>query len=62
METLPSGRAAVRLHISVQKFHRLTAAHGINPVFQGTGKRGEKFWNPADIDRLADLISDGDAA
>jgi hypothetical protein len=43
--------------VSVQKLHRLAAAHHINPVFKASGRTGEKFWNPADIARLAELIA-----
>jgi len=56
MESLPSAAAAARLDVSVQKLHRLTATHHINPVFRGSGRTGEKFWNPADIDRLAQIL------
>src|SRR3954468_5021626 len=33
MESLPTRAAAEQLKVSVQKLHRLAAAHHINPVF-----------------------------
>lgn len=62
MESLPTKAAAKRLGVSVQKVHRLTASHHINPVFKASGRTGEKFWNPADIERLAEILAEGDAA
>lgn len=52
MEVLTSRKAADRLGVNIQKFHRLAAKHGLSPVMEAPGKRGAKFWNPRDIDRL----------
>lgn len=60
MESLPTAKAAARLGVNVQKFHRLAAANHVNHVFQASGATGEKFWNPADIERLALIL--GEAA
>lgn len=62
MESLGTAKAAARLEVSVQQFHRLTRRHQLNPVFQATGRTGEKFWNPADVDRLAVLLTKSETA
>ena len=62
MESLPTAKAAERLGVSVSKFHHLTVSHHINHVLKGTGRTGEKFWNPADIDRLAEILDTEDVA
>ena len=56
METLTTQAAAERLGVSVPKFHHLVSKHNVGHAMQAPGLRGAKFWNPADIDRLADLI------
>lgn len=56
MDSLTSRKAADRLGVSVQKFHRTVTKHKVNPVFELDGIRGAKFWNPRDIDRLADTL------
>jgi hypothetical protein len=61
MAPLTSRQGADRLGVNIQKFHRLVAANDVEPVVVGTGLRGAKFWNPADIDALA-LTLDGTAA
>lgn len=61
METLTSAEAAARLGVNPQKFHRIVAAHQVAPVLEGTGLRGPKFWDPADIDTLLAELG-GDAA
>jgi hypothetical protein len=52
METLTTAQAAEQVGVNVQKFFRLAARHGVLPVFEAPGKRGAKFWNPRDLDRL----------
>jgi hypothetical protein len=56
METVLSREAAERVGVNVQKFHRLAALHKIYPAFEAPGKRGAKFWNVRDIDRLTDEL------
>ena len=53
VETLPTAEAAAQLGINVQKFFRLAAKHDVLPTFEAPGKRGAKFWNPRDIERIA---------
>ena len=53
MESLTSREAAARLGVNIQRFHRLVAEHGIEPMIEGAGIRGPKFWDPTDIARLA---------
>lgn len=62
METLPTSRAADLLGVNVQKFFRLAAKHDVLPTFEAPGKRGAKFWNPRDIERIARAESTEDAA
>jgi hypothetical protein len=52
METLTTAQAAEMVGVNVQKLFRLIAREGIAPVFEAPGKRGAKFWNPRDIERL----------
>lgn len=49
--------AATRLGVNVPKFFRLAATHGVNPVVEAAGIRGPKFWDPADINRLAEVAA-----
>jgi hypothetical protein len=53
VDILTSRKAADRLGVNVQKFHRLVARHNIKPVGEVPGIRGAKFWHALDIDRLA---------
>ncbi len=56
VESLTTKEATQRADLNnVQQFHRLAARHGIFPTFEAPGKRGAKFWNPRDVDRLRDL-------
>lgn len=43
--------------MSIQKFHRLVAAHSLTPVAEVPGIRGAKFWTPSDVDQLADVLA-----
>lgn len=52
MEILTTREAAERIGVTVKRFHFLTAKHSIDPAVQGSGKRGEKFWRPRDVERL----------
>ena len=61
-ETLTTSEAADRLGVNVQKFHRLAAAHSIEPHLRAPGKRGACFWRPADVERLARKGAAGRAA
>lgn len=54
MDTLNSTDAAERLGVNPQRFHRLVAHYEIAPVIKGPGKRGVRFWDPADIERIAE--------
>lgn len=56
MEFLSSAQAARRLRVNVQKFHRLSQEHDVEPVFQAAGERGPKFWSVASIDGLAEIM------
>jgi hypothetical protein len=56
MESLTTAEAAARLGVPVWKFHREYAPR-IAPVLEAPGKRGAKFWNLRDIDRLADELT-----
>lgn len=62
VETLTSRKAAERLGVNVQKFLRIAAANHVSPVLEAPGLRGAKFWNPRDIERLADELTNGGAA
>ena len=53
METLTTAEAAERLGVNVQKFFRIVATAGIQPVLEAPGLRGAKFWHARDIDQLA---------
>lgn len=53
METLTTAEAAAQLNVNVQKFFRLAAKHDVLPTFEAPGKRGAKFWNPRDVERIA---------
>lgn len=53
MDTLNSTDAAERLGVNAQRFHRLVAQYKLTPVLKAPGKRGVRFWDPTDIDRLA---------
>ena len=57
METFTSQQAADQLGVTVQKFHRLVAEHHIEPMLSAPGRRGAKFWKPADIRRLAKKVA-----
>ena len=48
-------QAAGDLDVNIWKFFRLAAKHDVLPTFEAPGKRGAKFWNPRDIDRIARL-------
>ncbi len=61
METFISRDAAERCGVTIQKFHRLAAAHRIEPVMKAPGTYGAKFWLSRDIDRLLELIEEGAA-
>jgi hypothetical protein len=61
MEALTSREGAERLGVNVQKFHRLVAVYQVEPVIAVPGLRGAKFWQPADIDRIA-LALEGEVA
>ena len=49
------------LGVSVQKFHRLAAKHGIVPVFKMPGRTGGKLWNPVAVELIRRLEVDGAA-
>lgn len=58
METLTTAEAAAHLEVNVPKFFRLAIKHEVLPVFEAPGKRGAKFWNPRDVERLAALVTE----
>jgi hypothetical protein len=53
MEVLSTAKAAERLEVDVQRFHRLVAKHDLKPIFRAEGKTGAMFWSESDVDRLA---------
>lgn len=57
MESLTSADAAQRLGVNAQRFHRLVARYKVNPVIEAPGLRGAKFWNPKDIERIANELA-----
>ena len=54
---LTTTEAADRLGVNVQKFHRLAAAHSIEPHLRAPGKRGACFWLTADVEALATEVA-----
>jgi len=51
--TLTSAEAADRLGVTVQKWHRLAKAANLTPASAAPGLRGARWWNLADVNRIA---------
>jgi excisionase family DNA binding protein len=51
-KTLTTREAAEALGVTVSRFHRLVAAHSIQPAIKAPGKRGACWWHVADVERL----------
>lgn len=51
---LSTRQAAERLGISVFAFHHRAKTRQLQPVRKDYGKRGTCWWDPADVERLAE--------
>jgi hypothetical protein len=57
VESLTTAEAVRELDLPyVARFLRLAERHGIEPIMSGPGIRGAKFWSPADIARLREIL------
>lgn len=55
MDLITTAQAADRLGVSLRTFHRLHAADEIQHVAKLPGKTGSYLFNPAAVDKLAEL-------
>ncbi len=54
---IPTSEVADRLGRTVRQVHYLIEAGRIAPVLKGTGPRGPMFFDPADVDALAETLT-----
>jgi hypothetical protein len=57
MEVLATAKAAEKLGVNVQRFHRLVAKYGVTPILRAEGQTGAMFWLDSDVERIADELA-----
>jgi hypothetical protein len=62
IEVLSTAKAAERLGMNVQKFHRLAARYGITPALKAEGQTGAMFWLDSDVERLRAELAEAEAS
>lgn len=53
-QPLTTAEAAERLGTSTRSIHRMVEDGRLEPAFKAPGVRGAMFFNPADVDELAE--------
>ncbi len=54
---IPTTAVAERLGLTVRQVHYLVDTERLTPIIQGAGPRGPMFFDPADVDALAETLT-----